>query len=144
MRFQIFWKKKYEPHRTRNSEVIDSEKFLDLNASQGFVVKTLWQWTCELVTKTPEICRKELLCYFLIILIKINEKKLVSIRSEILRLLDNRFTGNYEYSRSNREKLALPIQIKLSKKPLLFCDIPLIFLESTGNFECSEKIIWAS
>ena len=29
----------------------------------------------------------------------------------------NTLTANYEYSRSNRENLPLPIQIKLSKKP---------------------------
>ena len=29
----------------------------------------------------------------------------------------NTSTANYEYSRSNRENLPVPIQIKLSKKP---------------------------
>ena len=29
----------------------------------------------------------------------------------------NTFTANYEYSRSNRENLPLPTEIKLSKKP---------------------------
>ena len=48
-------------------------------------------------------------------------------------------TANYEYSRSNRENLPLPIQIKLSKKPEIFCCIFFAFLESTLNFQCSEK-----
>ena len=48
---------------------------------------------------------------------KITQKKLFLIRSEILGLLVNTLIANYEYSRSNRENLALPIQIKLSKKP---------------------------
>ena len=48
-------------------------------------------------------------------------------------------TGNYEGSRSNRENLPFPIQIKLSKKPLTFCDILLAFVVSTWNFQCSEK-----
>ena len=48
-------------------------------------------------------------------------------------------TANYEYSRSNREDLPLPIQVKLSKKPLMFCDSFFQILQSTLNFECSEK-----
>ena len=32
-------------------------------------------------------------------------------------MLVNMLTANYEYSRSNRENLPLPIEIKLSKKP---------------------------
>ena len=48
-------------------------------------------------------------------------------------------TANYEYSLSNRENLPLPIQIKLSKKPYIFCCNVFAFLESTLNFQCSEK-----
>ena len=48
---------------------------------------------------------------------------LFSIRSEILGLLENTLIRNYEYSRSNRGDLLLPIQIKLSKKPETFCDL---------------------
>ena len=48
-------------------------------------------------------------------------------------------TANYEYSRSNRENLPLPIQIKLSKKPSIFCCIFFAFLESELNFQCFEK-----
>ena len=48
---------------------------------------------------------------------KLRERKLFLFRSEILGLLVNTFTANYEYSCSNRENLRLPIQIKLSKKP---------------------------
>ena len=48
---------------------------------------------------------------------KFSEKKIVSIRSEILGLLDNTLTGKYEYSRGKRENIPLPIQIKLSKRP---------------------------
>ena len=48
---------------------------------------------------------------------KLSEKNLFLIRSEILGLLVKTLTANYEYSRSNRENLPLPIQIKLSKKP---------------------------
>ena len=61
------------------------------------------------------------------------------MRSEILRLLDNTFTGNYEYGRSNEEKLPLPIQIKLSKKLQTFCHLFFAFFLSTWNFQFSEK-----
>ena len=46
---------------------------------------------------------------------KLIEKKLFSIGSEIFGLLYNTLTANYEYSRSNRETLRLPIRIKFSK-----------------------------
>ena len=35
-------------------------------------------------------------------------------------MLVNTLTGNYEYSRSNRENLPLPVEIKLSKKSTTF------------------------
>ena len=63
---------------------------------------------------------------------KLSQKKLFLTRSEILGLLVNTLTANYEYSRSNRENLPLPIQINLSKKPYIFC---CIFF----YFQCSEK-----
>ena len=46
-------------------------------------------------------------------------------------------TANYEYSRRNRENLQLPIQIKLSKKPSIFCRIFFEFLEFTLHFQCA-------
>ena len=51
------------------------------------------------------------------VLAKVSYKNLILIRSEILELLLNNFTGNYEYSRSNRQNLPLPIQIKLFENP---------------------------
>ena len=70
---------------------------------------------------------------------KLSQKKLFLTRSEILGLLVNTLTADYEYSRGNRENLPLQIQIKLSKKPLIFCGIFFAFLEPTLNFQCSEK-----
>ena len=58
--------------------------------------------------------------------------------SEILALLDNTFPANCEYSRINRQNLSLPIQIKLSKKPEIFCGICFTFSECTLNFQRSE------
>ena len=51
---------------------------------------------------------------------KLSSKKLFLIGSEILGMLVNTLTANYEYSRSNRENLVSQIEIKLSKKPLKF------------------------
>ena len=48
---------------------------------------------------------------------KLCKKRLFLIRSEILELLDNILTANYEYSRIHRENVALPNSAKLSKKP---------------------------
>ena len=48
---------------------------------------------------------------------KLSKKKLFLIISDILGLLHNTLTANYEYSRRNRENLQFPIQSKLSKKP---------------------------
>ena len=48
-------------------------------------------------------------------------------------------TANYEYSRSNRENLPLPIQMQLSEKPKTFCQFFIAFLESSLNFEHFEK-----
>ena len=47
-------------------------------------------------------------------------------------------TTNYQYSSSNREKLQLPIQIKLSEKASSFCEIFCPFFESTLNLQCSQ------
>ena len=65
-------------------------------------------------------------------------KKLFLIRSQILGLLVNTLTANYESSRSSRESLQLQIQIRLSKKPSIFSGLFPKFLESTLNFQCSE------
>ena len=51
----------------------------------------------------------------------------------------NTLTANYECSRSNRENLPLPIQIKLSKKPSTFCGTFFAVLEFPLNCQCSEK-----
>ena len=60
---------------------------------------------------------------------------------EILGLLVNTLTANYEFSRSNRENSPLPIQMQLFKKPKIFCGIFVAFLEFTLNFQCFEKKI---
>ena len=44
-------------------------------------------------------------------------------------------TANYEYPRSNREKLLLHIQMQLSEKPKTFLEFFVAFLECTLNLE---------
>ena len=61
------------------------------------------------------------------------------MRSEILGLLDNTLTANYEYSRINRENLQLPNKAKLSKKPSIFCLIFFAFFASKLNLQCFKK-----
>ena len=63
------------------------------------------------------------------------------IRSEILGLLDNTLTANYEYSHINRENLLLPNQAQLSQTPSIFCGIVFAFLKLELNFQCFEKKI---
>ena len=58
---------------------------------------------------------------------KLSLKKLFLIRSEILGLLVNTLTANYQYSRSNRENLQLQIQITLFIKPQNFAVFPFNF-----------------
>ena len=74
---------------------------------------------------------------------KLSKKKLILSRSQLLGLLGNTLTANYEYSRSNRENLPLPIQIKLSKKDKPFAAFYRSVLVFTLNLRCWEKE-WAS
>ena len=48
-------------------------------------------------------------------------------------------TANYEYSRTNRENLAVPIKMQLYEKRKTFCQFFIAYLESTLNFEHFEK-----
>ena len=57
---------------------------------------------------------------------------------------DNTLTANYEYSRIDRENLALPNSGKISKKLSTFFAMIFAFLESELNFQCFEKKKWAS
>ena len=70
---------------------------------------------------------------------KLSQKKLFLIRSKILGLFDNTLIPNYEYFRSNRENLHIPIEIKLSEKLSIFWGIFFLFLGSTLNLPCSER-----
>ena len=74
---------------------------------------------------------------------KLSKKKIFLVRSEILGLLVNMLTANYEYSSSNRENVPLPIQLLLSEKQKSFWSIFFFFLfaflESPLNFEHFEK-----
>ena len=51
----------------------------------------------------------------------------------------NTLTANYEYSRSKRENLPLPIQMHLSEKAEIFYCTFTAFLKSSLNFKHFEK-----
>ena len=57
------------------------------------------------------------------------------VRSEILGLLVNILTANYEYSRSNTDNLPLPFQMQLSEKLKKYFAFFIVFLQSALNFE---------
>ena len=61
------------------------------------------------------------------------------VRSEILGLLVNTLTANYEYSRSNTDNLPLPFQMQLSEKLKRFFPSFIAFSESALNFEHFQK-----
>ena len=62
-------------------------------------------------------------------------RKSFLIRSEILELLVTKLTANCEYSRSNTDKLPLPVQMHLSEKLETMFGIFIAFLKSALNFE---------
>ena len=68
-------------------------------------------------------------------------KKSFLVRSEILGLLVNTLTADCEYAPHNRENLALPTQMQLSKKVKTCWGFVIAFLESTFNFKNFEKKI---
>ena len=51
----------------------------------------------------------------------------------------NKLTVNDNYSRHNKEKLSLPIEMRLSKKLKTFCCFFIAFWEPTLNFEHFDK-----
>ena len=61
------------------------------------------------------------------------------MRSEILGLLDNTLTANYEYSHINRGNWPLPNKAELSQKASIFCCMFFKFLKLELNFQCFEK-----
>ena len=64
--------------------------------------------------------------------------KLPEVFSQYL-ILFNTLTANYEYSRSNRESLLLPIETQLYEKVENFCQLSVAFLQSVLNFEHFEN-----
>ena len=70
---------------------------------------------------------------------KLSQKKSFLVKSDILGLLANTLTANYEYSCSNTDNLRLPFQTQLSKKLNRFFPCFIAFAESALNFEHFEK-----
>ena len=71
----------------------------------------------------------------LVLKTKLILKKLMLLRSEILRLLANTLTSNYEYSFIKRENLTLPTQMNLSWKLKTFSEFFIAFLQSPLNLK---------
>ena len=64
---------------------------------------------------------------------------LLLVRCEILGLLVNTLTANYEYSDSNTDILPLPFQTQLSEKLKTFSAFFITFSKSALNFEHLKK-----
>ena len=71
----------------------------------------------------------------------LSEKKSFSVRSEILGLLPNTLTTNYEYYHNNTDNLPLPLQMQLSGKLNRFSRTFIAFSDSASNFEHFQKKI---
>ena len=61
------------------------------------------------------------------------------MRSEILGLLVNALTANFEDSRNKTDNLSLPVQMPLSGKLKRFSLFFIEFFEPASNFEYFEK-----
>ena len=61
------------------------------------------------------------------------------VRSDILALLVNTLTANYENGRNNTNNLPLPVQMQLSGKLKTFPAFFIAFFESALNFVHLEK-----
>ena len=74
-------------------------------------------------------------------LVKLSQKKSFLVRSEILGLLVNTFSANYEYC-NNTDNLPLPVQMELSGKLMIELTFSWFFIavfESALNFPHLEK-----
>ena len=68
-----------------------------------------------------------------------HQKNSVLVRHKILRLFVNILTGDYKSYLFNRDKLAQPIQMKLSQKEKAFSEYFFAFLKSILNFKYLPK-----
>ena len=71
--------------------------------------------------------------------VNLDYKKLFLIRPEILGRPVNTLTSYYDYSRSNRDKLRLRVQMQIPGKLQAFFRFLIAFLESALNVEHFEK-----
>ena len=68
-----------------------------------------------------------------------HQKNSLLVRHKILRLFVNILTGDYKSYLFNRDKLAQPIQMKLSQKEKAFSEYFFAFLKSILNFKYLPK-----
>ena len=66
-------------------------------------------------------------------------KKSFLVLSWTLGLLVNTLTADDEYSRSNTDKLPLPVQMQIHEKLETFSPFFIAFLESSSNFQQFEQ-----
>ena len=99
---------KNHPHSSSISGVVDSERCACLNAEQGLFPKPFRSKPFKETQKLVRSAEKNFYPSFLSFRAKFSSKKLFSIGSDILGLLDNTLSPNYEYSRIDRENLPLP------------------------------------
>ena len=71
-------------------------------------------------------------------LANLSSKVLFLVRSDILALLVNTLTANYEYC-NNTNNLPLPVQMQLSAKVKTFPRFFIAFFDSALNFERFKK-----
>ena len=65
-------------------------------------------------------------------------KKAFLFRFEIIGLCVNTLSADYEYPRSNTDKIPLPVQMQLPERLETFPAFFIVFLESALNFEHME------
>ena len=97
----MFWNKN-QPHSSSISKVVDSKRCACLNAQQGLFLKPFRSQPVNETQKLLGPAEKNFYRILLSFWAKLSQEKLFLIGSEILRLLDNMLTVNFEYSRINR------------------------------------------
>ena len=102
-------------------------------------MKTLCQGKCNESLKLLKSAERYFYPSFSSVWVNLSSKKSFLVRSEILGLLVTKFTGTYKYSRSNTDKVPLPVQMQLSETLGTFSGIFIPFFKSALNFEHFPK-----
>ena len=99
-------------------------------------LKTLWQGTCNESQKPLKSGEKYFYPSLSSVSFNFSRKKSFLVTADILGPLVNKLTtANYEYSRSYKDNLQLPVQIQLSAKLAAFSGVFIAIAEPALNFE---------